>query len=156
MEKLQFEALEQFIIHAKKTTYVGGGQKLLSYRLDSKDLQFFDGDWAYHDSYVGENDFMGEEVVYYQKTAVWGMNYFGYILKSENILSTQAGEVIMKSLSAMYSEGRFLGGFEYQVDPFTYVDTNTGNLCRFRGKEQISCNNEVVYELVYHGGLIRS
>ena len=156
MKDLSLDALEQFIIQAKRATYVGSGQKLLSYRLGSQDLQFFDGDWAYHDSYVGESDFMGEEVVYYQKTPVWGENYFGYILKPEKITSAQAGHVIKESLSAMYAEGRFLGRFEYALDQFTYVDTNDGDFRLFRGKEWIELEGEIVYELVYHGGLIRN
>ena len=156
MKNLPLETLEKFIVRAKKATYVGEGQKLLSYRLGSKDLQFFDGDWAYHDSYVGESDFMGEEIVYYHKQPVWGMNYFGYILRLEKITSAQAGQMIKKSLSKMYTEGRFLGGFEYTHGHLKYVDLNDGDMCRFRGKEQIYCDDKVVYELVYHGGLIRS
>jgi hypothetical protein len=64
------ETLEQFIIRAKQHTYAGGGKKLLPYRLGSKDLQFAEGDWAYHDSYLGESDFIGQEIVYYQMEPV--------------------------------------------------------------------------------------
>jgi len=156
MNDVPMEALERFIINAKRATYVGSGQKLLSYRLGSQDLQFFDSDWAYHDSYVGESDFMGEEVVYYHKQPLWGENYFGYILKPEKITSAQAGHVIKASLTAMYAEGRFLGGFEYTLDQFKYVDTSEGDFRLFRGKEWIELNGDVVYELVYHGGLIRT
>lgn len=156
MEHFSLDTLQQFIVNAKRATYVGSGQKLLSYRLGSQDLQFFDGEWAYHDSYVGESDFMGEELVYYHKKPVWGENYFGYILKPELITSAQAGQVIKASLTAMYAEGRFLGGFECVLDQFKYVDTNDGDFRLFRGKEWIERNGEVVYELVYHGGLIRN
>lgn len=156
MKNFPDEALERFIIKAKRATYVGSGQKLLSYRLGSQDLQFFDGDWAYHDSYVGESDFMGEEIVYYHKTPVWGENYFGYLLKPAKITSAQAGQVIKASLTAMYAENRFLGGFQYTLDQFRYIDTNEGDFRRFHGKEWIETNGEVVYELRYHGGLIKN
>jgi len=156
MEDFSHEAVKRFIINAKRATYVGSGQKLLSYRLGSQDLQFFDGEWAYHDSYVGENDFMGEEVVYHHKTPVWGENYFGYILKAEQITSAQAGQVIKAALTAMYAENRFLGGFEYTLDQFKYIDTSEGDFRLFRGKEWIESDGDVVYELVYHGGLIRN
>jgi hypothetical protein len=71
MESFALEMLEQFIVQAKQNTYVGGSQKLLPYRLGSKDLQLMEGDWAYHDSYLGESDFIGQEIVYFQMKPVW-------------------------------------------------------------------------------------
>ena len=144
-----------FIVHAKASTYVGGGRKLLPYRLGSHDLQYMEGDWAYHDSYLGESDFIGEEAVYYRGKVVWAMNYFGRILRQDRITSAQAGEVIQKSLSRMYEDSRFLGGFEYSVGEFRYIDTNKGDLTFFTGREHITRDNEIVYELVYHGGIIK-
>jgi hypothetical protein len=148
--------LNAFIIRAKAATYVGSGQKLLPYRLGSHDLQFLDGDWAYHDSYLGESDFIGEEIVYYQRQVVWGMNYFGYILQPDRITSAQAGHVIKVSLTRLYQEGRFLGGFEHTVDDLRYVDTNEGNFQLFHGREWIEREGQVVYELRYHGGLVKN
>jgi len=69
--KIPLKPLEQFIIRAKQTTYVGDGKRILPYRLGSHDLQFVDGDWVYHDSYLGDSDFIGEEIVYYRLKAVW-------------------------------------------------------------------------------------
>jgi hypothetical protein len=123
MTTFDLNALHAFIVRAKAATYVGSGQKLLPYRLGSHDLQFTDGDWAYHDSYLGESDFIGEEIVYYQQQVVWGMNYFGYILQPDRISSAQAGHVI-KEPARLYQEDRFLGGFEYIVDDLRYVDTS--------------------------------
>jgi Domain of unknown function (DUF5680) len=155
MECITQETLEPFIVRAKQSTYVGGSSKLLPYRLGSKDLQFREGDWIYHDSYLGESDFIGQEIVYYQLKPVWGMNYFGVIIKPDKITSSQAGQMIMKSLSRLYMEGRFLGGFEHQEGPLRYVDQNTGNVRSFQGREYIALADEVIYELFYHGGLLQ-
>jgi hypothetical protein len=155
MQPELFQEMINFIVRAKAATYVGSGKKLLPYRLGSHDLQFFDGDWAYHDSYLGENDFIGEEAVYYQDKVVWAMNYFGRILQAERITSAQAGVVIKESLTKMYAQGRFLGGFQYTFGEYTYHDTNDGDEAFFTGKEWISRDGEAVYELVYHGGLVR-
>jgi hypothetical protein len=155
METVPLEVLEQFIVRAKQTTYVGGGKKLLPYRLGSKDLQFAEGDWIYHDSYLGESNFIGQEIVYYRLQPVWGMNYFGRILRLERITSPQAGEMIMKSLSRLYAEGRFLGGFEYIEEELKYIDNNDGDVRAFRGQEWIYRNDELVYKLDYHGGLLQ-
>lgn len=146
--------LLNFILLAKQATYVGGGQKLLPYRLGSHDLQFFKDDWAYHDSYLGESDFIGEEVVYFHGKVVWGMNYFGRIIRPEMITSAQAGAIIQQSLSKMYQSDRFLGGYKQSIGEFTYTDTNEGDPLYFTGKEWIDLNGEIVYTLVYHGGLV--
>lgn len=155
MESFTQETLEQFIVRAKQSTYVGGSSKLLPYRLGSKDLQFREGDWAYHDSYLGESDFIGQEIVYWQMKPVWGMNYLGVIIKADKITSSQAGQMIMKSLSRLYTEGRFLGGFEHQEGSLRYIDQNTGDVRSFQGREYIALADEVVYELLYHGGLLQ-
>jgi hypothetical protein len=154
MEGFTQETLERFIVRAKQNTYVGGSSKLLPYRLGSKDLQFREGDWAYHDSYLGESDFIGQEIVYYKMKPVWGMNYFGVILKPDKITSAEAGQMIMKSLSPLYEEGRFLGGFEHQEGSLRYVDENIGNVRSFQGREYITLVDEVIYELLYHGGVL--
>ena len=63
--------------------------------------------------------------------------------------------MIKASLSRMYREGRFLGGFEHTEKDLTYVDSSEGNPERFQGREIIRRGQEVAYELLYHGGLIR-
>ena len=155
MQPEMIQKLLDFILRAKQATYVGSGKKLLPYRLGSHDLQFFEDDWAYHDSYVGENDFMGEEIVYFRGKPVWGMNYFGRIIDPERITSAEAGAMIKQSLSKMYLSGRFLGGYNHSSGQLTYTDTNDGDPLYFTGKEWIEKNGEIVYTLVYHGGLIR-
>jgi len=154
MDASLLDQLNTFIIRAKQATYVGGGQKLLPYRLGSHDLQFIEGDWAYHDSYLGENDFIGEEAVYHKGKIVWAMNYFGRILMPDQITSAQAGAMIKSSLTGMYGEGRFLGGFVHSEGDLTYVDSSEGDIVFFTGREHIRRDKDVVYELVYHGGLV--
>ncbi|HVM72945.1 MAG TPA: DUF5680 domain-containing protein [Anaerolineales bacterium] len=152
---MNVHSLHDFIVHAKAATYVGEGLPAPSCRQGSHDLKFEEGEWAYLDSYFGGRDFIGEEVVYYQGKPVWAMNYYGRILRDDLITPAQAGQVIKASLSRMYSEGRFLGGFEYNHEGFIYRDTNEGDELSFRGHETISYHTETSYELFYHGGLIK-
>src|SRR3990172_9144213 len=104
MDTTTLNTLHDFIVRAKRAAYVGSGQKLLPYRLGSHDLQFIEGDWAYHDSYLGESDFSGQEAVYHRQKVIWVMNYFGRILNPARLTSAQAGELIKTSLSKMYAE----------------------------------------------------
>ncbi len=155
MQDLSLEQLEAFIVKAKAATYVGGEEKSPSCRPGSLDLQFRDGDFAYLDSYFGSADFIGEEVVYFKGEPVWAMNYYGRILKPDMIEAAETGGIIQQSLSAMYQEGRFLGGFEYDTGDGVYTDTSEGDVTAFTGKEWITREGIIVYDLVYHGGLIK-
>ncbi len=155
MTAYTLEELTRFIVRAKAATYVGSGHKNLSRRPDSHDLEYQDAPFAYLDSYFGGSDFIGQEVVYHDLQAVWAMNYYGYILRPDLIEAAQAGQIIKASLSTLYGEGRFLGGFGHPVGAFVYTDTNEGDAAHFQGKEWISTGGVRVYELVYHGGLIK-
>lgn len=147
--------LNAFIVRAKAATYVGDGQHITPCRTGSHDLRFSDGEWGYHDSYFGGSDFIGEEVVYFAGRPVWAMNYYGRILRDDLLTAAQAGQMIKASLSRMYKQDRFLGGFEYRENDLIYFDTNQGNADSFHGREFIRRAEEVAYELLYHGGLIR-
>ena len=155
MTSLNLPELEAFIVAAKAATYVGSGATSLSYRPGSHDIQFRQGDYAYLDSYFGGQDFLGQEVVYFHHEPIWVMNYYGCILHPDKIDAATAGAVIKASLSALYREGRFLGAFQHQVEGWRYVDTNEGDVSRFNGKEWIEADRLRVYELVYHGGLVK-
>jgi len=153
--EVDIDQLNAFIVRAKAATYVGGGEPVTPCRLGSHDLRFSADQWAYHDSYFGGSDFIGEEVVYFDGRPVWAMNYYGRILRDDLLTGVQAGQMIKDSLSRMYKTGRFLGGFEHVEANLTYVDTSEGRVDSFRGREFIRRANEIAYELVYHGGLIK-
>ncbi len=148
--------LNAFIVLAKAATYVGNGERADSSRPGSHDLEFRVGEWSYRDSYFGGRDFIGQEVVYQGGGPVWAMNYYGRILRADLITPTQAGQVIKASLTEMYKEGRFLGGFEHRHEQFVYHDSNTGDAASFKGSETITLEGIAAYELVYHGGLIKN
>lgn len=149
---------------AKAACYVGNGQSCRASRRGAHDMRHAEGPWSYLDSYFGGTDFLGQEVVWHRGRPVWAMNYHGVILNDAAITAAEAGEVIRAALSALYREGRFLGGFRYRHSDFTYEDTATGSAAAFTGRETISRNTGrdtgrdtgIVYQLVYHGGLIRA
>lgn len=155
MNELDKNALEEFIVKAKANTYVGGGQKCTASRPSSHDLQFSEGSFSYLDSYFGGTDFIGEEVVYFKEKPVWAMNYYGRILDPTLIDGQTAGRIIKESLSKLYLKGRFLGEFQNKTFMGVYFDTNEGDVLSFRGLEWITVQEQKVYELVYHGGLIK-
>lgn len=149
------DELGAFIVAGKRQTYVGSGTPAASLRPGSHDLEYSAGDFAYHDCYFGGTDFVGEEVVYWREKPVWAENYFGHILEPDLISAERAGQVIKSSLTKMYAEGRFLGGFEATDGDCTYHDSSTGDATWFQGHERIDRAGKTAYELYYHGGLTR-
>jgi Domain of unknown function (DUF5680) len=156
MTAFALDKLHTFIVKAKANTYAGNGTPSLSYRPHSHDLQFHENDFSYMDSYFGGTDFLGQEVVYYKGEPIWAMNYYGRILEPNLINSREAGKIIKESLTELYKSKRFLGGFEHTTTLGIYTDTNEGSVESFVGKEWISKANTKVYELVYHGGMIKN
>jgi hypothetical protein len=152
--------IHAFILRAKAACYVGGGNKAAASRLDAHDLTFHEGALTYCDSYFGGTDFIGQEVVWQDKIAIWAMNYQGRILRDDLISAAQAGDVIKASLAAMYAEGRFLCGFHHNHGGFAYSDQSSGDWRAFTGHETIRPYSQrldapLAYQLNYHGGLIR-
>jgi hypothetical protein len=151
---VDLSALSTFIVAAKRTTYVGGERAEPS-RTGSHDLTFEQGNWRYRDSYFGGTDFIGQEVVWRDDEPVWAMNYYGYVLRPDLIDASRAGATIRAALSAMYAEGRFLGGFEWAGPHGTYRDTSHGGVEHFLGREVILVRGTEAYALDYLGGLIK-
>lgn len=83
-----------------------------------------------------------------------GDDYYGYVLRPDLIDAGRAGATIKGALSAMYADGRFLGGFDWQGPHGRYVDCSEGDAAHFRGREHILQGVEA-YALDYHGGLVR-
>ncbi|OLP59917.1 hypothetical protein BJF93_09960 [Xaviernesmea oryzae] len=146
--------LPAFIVAAKAACYVGGGGSAPSTRPGSHDLGFESGPWRYLDSYFGGTDFLGQECVWFEDKPIWAMNYYGRILLPTLIDGTVAGGIIQTALSALYREGRFLGGFRLAVAPYDYIDESEGDHRSFRGVERIERAGQIAYRLDYHGGMI--
>jgi hypothetical protein len=148
--------LEAFVVRAKSATYVGSGAAAESSRLGSHDMTFASDEWLYRDSYFGGTDFLGQETVWLRAEPVWAENYYGYILRPDLIDATQAGATIKAALSAMYQEGRFLGGFDWAGPHGRYQDQSLGDVSHFHGREVILVSGVEAYALDYCGGLIKS
>lgn len=155
MTEFTQQELYKFIVRAKAATYVGSGRTSLPYRPGSHDLQYHENTFAYLDSYFGGTDFLGQEVVYHESKPVWVMNYYGKILRGDLYSGAMAGQVIKESLSKRYQSGYFLGNFEHETLHGKYVDTNEGDVTSFTGYEWIEHTGVKVYELRYHGGLVK-
>ena len=140
---------------AKAACYIGGGAKVTPSRTGARDLTFSEGNFSYRDSYFGGTDFVGQEVVWQGAIPVWAMNYYGRILRDDLLNGERSGAILKAALSALYRQGRFLGGFSHHMDGFDYRDESAGDWRSFVGRETIHKAGALAYHLDYNGGLIR-
>lgn len=150
------DELNKVVVRAKAATYVGGGPKAKASRTGSHDLGWSEGEWRYLDSYFGGTDFLGQEVLWRGAEPIWAMNYYGYVLRGDLIDAERAGATIKAALSALYEEGRFLGGFSWEGPHGRYVDRSEGSVGQFRGREVILVGEAEAYALDYFGGLVKA
>lgn len=154
MDDFQLADLTRFIIEAKRSTFASDSGNAPSSYLGSNDLTFTNGAWSYHDSFFGNRDFIGREIVFYADEPIWGMAYFGRVLKSPVALK-KLWSLLKIALLKTYSEDRFLGPSIYTEANLRYEDNNVGDTRCFSGKEIIFLLNEPIYQLDYFGGLIQ-
>ena len=151
------DQLSEFLKKAKKYTYVSeDAKKVASQRPSSKDYEYRDGPWTYHDTYFGGIHFIGEEIVYNDNKPLWGMNYNGYVTDA-----TVSEAEIDKSLRGALKQLDYAdiipvrGPKNYKIDNYEYRNIVRGTLDRFEGREEVFKDNKSIYYAVFHGGLIK-
>ena len=142
-----------FLVEAKKSTYANfSAGKVEPSRLASVDLAYESGDFKYLDTFVGGASFSGSEVVYHKNAPVWSMNYIGRLLSEDG---KQSIDFLTKVLAQVNLEMPYRGPMFYQDGKFVYVNSANGEFNWFQGNEKIYFEDGQVYELVYHGGIVR-
>lgn len=99
---------------------------------------------------------MGQETLWLRGEPVWAMNNYGYIKRPDLIDAERVGATIKAALSDMYSDGRFLGGFEWADEFGRYVDISRGDAGYFHGRESIIVGDATAYALDYFGGKVKT
>jgi hypothetical protein len=149
------EELRVFLNEANRSTYANKeAPKVTSTRLGSEDYHFEKDNLIYHDTYFGSRDFIGEEIVYKDGEAVWGANYYGYVL-DENAKTNEVYAFLRKAL--MHESDELVpvrGPTYFKEGEWGYRNTVEGDLGRCKGTEEILFADKVVYRLDYHGGFI--
>ncbi len=108
----------EFLVEAKQKTYAGEGPHAPSSRPASIDLPYRRGDYFYLDSYLGGLRFAGEEAVWYKNQAVWGMNYYGWMLVET--VPDGFGEFLKQALLKVTPEAPYRGPATYHEGDFEY------------------------------------
>ncbi len=147
--------LNNFLVPAKRATYASsgeGGERRLAD--GAKELIFKKGLYKYRDRYFGSNPFIGQEIVFYNKKPIWGMNYSGGIIN--NIIDSQEVYSFLKNALKQVSKSNpYRGPETLSSGQWKYSCTAKGSVSNFSGREEIFWRKKKVYELLFHGGEIR-
>ena len=147
--------LNEFLVKAKISTYASEGERGEAILDDSsKELIYEKGNFKYRDRYFGFKAFVGEEIVWKEGKAIWGMNYYGEIT-SNPVSDKEIYTFLQKCLRQIKKERPFRGPTSFKEGDFEYIDESQGEIDKFTGVEKILYKGEVVFFLNYHGGIIK-
>ena len=144
------EKLIEFRLEANVHTYAGYMNETDPTRLDSHDFSYSNGPYTYHDTYVGGEQFAGEEAIWFEGKARYAMNYLGRVLGQQF-----SGDFLKEALRKANKQMPFRGPEYYQSGEYTYKSNVIGDFCWFQGYEEIYCGGEKVYECYFHGGSVK-
>lgn len=139
-----------FLIRAKQATYAGNGNRAPSCRPNSHDLPYQEGTLLYYDSYLGGNNFIGEEAVWIDNIPYWAMNYSGRMLEEGFSF-----DFLKEALLKVPLNKPFRGPAYYRNGDYTYKCSVNGDFTWFQGYEEIFCREQKIYECYFHGGLVK-
>ena len=142
--------LIDFRLEANVNTYAAYMNETDPTRLDSHDYSYSNGQYTYHDTYVGGEKFAGEETICLNDKIQYAMNYLGRVLNQQF-----SGDFLKEALRMADKSMPYRGPEYYQSGEFTYKCSVTGDFCWFQGYEEIYCNNVKVYECYFHGGVMK-
>lgn len=148
--------LQEFLFLAKKSIYAARmGQKNL--KNEGKQLIFIDSGFTYIDTYYGFDPFSGQELVVFNKKAIWSMNYFGYKKPNSYVDAKQIYKFLRQALSSITEKKPFRGPSKVEENEFHYINftDSYATIENFIGFERIYYKGLLVYELFYHGGEIK-
>lgn len=147
--------LNSFLVQAKQNTYAGG-TKATRLSDGSQELIFEQDHYRYRDRYYGESWFVGEEVVFDKNNPFWSMNYAGRFTQEMNEqMIKELLAILRQALSHPPLDHPYRGPTHIQEGEWVYQNDSHGEINWFNGRESISFQGKIVYELEYHGGLVK-
>ena len=144
------ESLISFRLEANVNTYAAFMNETESTRPDSHDFSYSNGPYTYHDTYLGGEQFAGEEAIWHEGKAQYAMNYAGRVLGQQF-----SGDFLKEALRKADKSMPYRGPEYYQSGEYTYKCKVAGDFTWFQGYEEIYCGGMKVYECYFHGGTMK-
>lgn len=139
-----------FRLEAARNTYAAYMNETDSTRINSHDFKYSNGPYTYYDTYVGGEQFAGEEAIWFKDKIQYAMNYIGRVLGQQFSV-----DFLKEALQKADMSMPYRGPEYYQSGEYTYKCKVAGEFTWFQGFEEIFCNESKVYECYFHGGLMK-
>ncbi len=149
--------LIDFIHEAGLNSYLKPGvmPNKVPFRPGCDEFSYERGDWKYLDSYAWDHDGGGEELIYYQGKVVWVMNYYGFLVGTDD--KKEIYGFLHDALRLRHPVLPVRGdAFDDPTRGLRYeIEFGRAEIGNFMGVERIFKNNVKVYECYLHGGFVR-
>ena len=139
-----------FRLEANVNTYAAFMNEVDATRPASHDFRYENGKYMYHDTYVGGEEFAGEEAIWKDGKPVYAMNYMGRVLADGF-----SGNFLKEALRTADVKMPYRGQELYQSGEYKYRCNVTGDFTWFQGCEEIYKGDNKVYDCVFHGGVLK-
>lgn len=139
----------KFRLRANCNTYAAHMNEVPSTRFDSHDFKYEENPFVYYDSYVGGEQFAGEEAIWKNGNSIYAMNYMGRVLQD-----TFSGDFLKEALKNASMEMPYRGPEYYKAGEYIYKCKVSGDFTWYQGYEEIYCENINVYECYFHGSMM--
>lgn len=139
-----------FLIRGKQKTYAGKGKEVTPTRPSSHDLKYQEGEYLYYDTYLGGENFSGEEGIWINDTPIWCMNYSGRVTGEYF-----SGDFLKNALLLASEVMPYRGPCIYTDGDYHYHCRVEGQFSWFQGYEEIFYRNQRIYECFFHGGEVK-
>ena len=151
------DALRAFLVRATLHTYAAGtGARTLPDA--TKELEYLEEGWRYHDRYAGFDPFAGQEIVWHAGRPCWTMLYYGGTcadaLPGSGISTQDLYTFLQAALRQVTPEHPYRGPDAFREGDYAYHTVLGGDIDTFTGIETILYRDREVYRLDYRGGTL--
>ncbi|MFH0852311.1 MAG: DUF5680 domain-containing protein [bacterium] len=161
MNAKQRKSFLSFLFWARRTHGYAGGAKGDNLLRGGKQFTCSRGVFSYGDTFLDQDPFIGQETVWHADRGwLWGMNYYGAMLRAgKRTLVVSAEETYMFLKFALLEcdvTAPYRGPKSHAEGNWVYENewTPWSKLERFCGTEAIFYKGILVYQGEYHGGVI--
>lgn len=156
---VNLKKLSKFLVKAKKATYASVNKmKIESERPLHDELEFFNEQFYYRDSYVGFFQAPGMEEVRLGKNGktIWTMAYSGGMLENfqNDVEFAKKVFTFLKESLSLVNEKLPFRGVNLKKGDWEYRINVDGNIKRFSGHEKILFEGKAVFSQDFIGGLV--
>ncbi|MDA3900607.1 MAG: DUF5680 domain-containing protein [Spirochaetes bacterium] len=145
----------KFLTEAKRQTYASGENGVKEILPDGAMIMRYGcNPLTYVDRFFGGEPYIGEEILFNEDQAIWGMNFTGRLIGAGIDMRDRVYGFLQEALREKLVDAPTRGPEKHTRAGYTYKTHMQGTMEFFNGYEEILFGTDVVYNGYYHGGTI--